>query len=90
MALNKNFIRCCNSSLQLLQSYFRLSSALTVDHSVRKWAKKCPEASSSQLLKALVKISDGAQKRRLRDFNVQRGVAEDKRGGETLRERRAI
>lgn len=36
VALNKTFIRCCNSSLQLLQSYFRLSSALTVDHSVRK------------------------------------------------------
>lgn len=36
VALNKNFIRCCNSSLQLLQSYFRLSSTLTTDHSVRK------------------------------------------------------
>lgn len=55
VALNKHFIRCCNSSLQLLQSYFRLSSALTIDHSVRKQGKKLFETSGSQLLKEIRK-----------------------------------
>lgn len=35
-ALNKNDLRCCNSSLQLLQNYCRLFSTVTVGHSIRK------------------------------------------------------
>lgn len=47
VTLNKNFIRCYNSSLQLLHSNFVLSSVLAMDHLVRKYRKKYPEASSS-------------------------------------------
>lgn len=40
VALNKNFVRCCNSSLQLLHSNCILSSVITMGHSVRKYRKK--------------------------------------------------
>lgn len=51
----------------MLQSYFRLFCALTVDQGVRE------EKNALQLLKAPVKIPEVAQKGRLKDFSVQRG-----------------